>query len=325
MSADLTPVSRHALYPALAPWDQRWLDVGDGHRLYIEQSGNPHGEPVLVVHGGPGGGCSPRMRRYFDPRHWRIILFDQRGAGQSQPSGSLTANTTPDLVADMERIRVALGVERWLLFGGSWGVTLALRYGQCHPQRVAGMVLRGVFLCRQQDIDWLYREGGASRIFPDAWARFRDALPAAAGADLLTRYHQRLTEEVVDRSVASAWAAWEAACATLLPSPGVVASFETRALALARIESHYFVAGGFMPEAGLLSHMASLAGIPAHIVHGRYDMVCPVEQAWTLHQAWPGSQLTVVPDAGHSATEPGLQRALVAAVAGFAAAGETHR
>lgn len=322
--ADLTPSSsssRRALYPVPAPWDQRWLDVGDGHRLYVEQSGNPQGEPVLVVHGGPGGGCSPRMRRYFDPRHWRIILFDQRGAGQSQPLGRLQANTTPDLVADMERLRVALGIDHWLLFGGSWGVTLALRYGQCHPQRVTGMVLRGVFLCRQQDIDWLYREG-ASRIFPEAWARFREAVSAGPGEDALTLYYQRLAADEVDRSVASAWAAWEAACATLLPSPGVMASFEARALALARIESHYFMAAGFMPEGGLLAHMASLAGVPAHIVHGRYDMVCPVDQAWALHQAWPGSQLTVVPDAGHSATEPSLERALVAAVAGFAHSGD---
>ncbi|MBA3981144.1 MAG: prolyl aminopeptidase [Alcanivorax sp.] len=319
--ADLTPSSRHALYPVPAPWDQRWLDVGDGHRLYVEQSGNPRGEPVLVVHGGPGGGCSPRMRRYFDPRHWRIILFDQRGAGQSQPLGRLQANTTPDLVADMERLRVALGVDRWLLFGGSWGVTLALRYGQCHPQRVTGMVLRGAFLCRQQDIDWLYREG-ASRVFPEAWARFREAVAAGPEEDALSLYYQRLAADDVDRSVASAWAAWEAACATLLPSPGVMASFEARALALARIESHYFMAGGFMPEGGLLAQMASLAGVPAHIVHGRYDMVCPVDQAWALHQAWPGSQLTVVPDAGHSATEPSLERALVAAVADFAHSGD---
>ena len=315
--ADSGATREGRLYPAVEPWDQRWLDVGEGHSLYVEQCGNPDGEPVVVLHGGPGGGCSPRMRRYFDPAHWRIVLFDQRGAGRSRPLGRVAANTTDHLIADLEHLRETLGISRWLLFGGSWGATLALAYGQRHAARVSGMVLRGIFLCRQRDMDWLYREG-ASRIFPEAWAAFRDAVPLAGRDNLVATYHAQLMKDPPDMSLARHWAGWEAACATLLPSPGVVAAFETRALALARIESHYFMHGGFMPVGGLLAHMPALAGVPAHLVQGRYDMVCPAEQAWALHQAWPGSRLTLVPDAGHSATEPGMERALVAAVAGFA-------
>ncbi|MCH8542555.1 MAG: prolyl aminopeptidase [Alcanivorax sp.] len=324
MNPDNPVPVRESLYPEIQPWDQRHIDVGDGHRIYVEQSGNPEGEPVLLVHGGPGGGCSPRMRRYFDPAHWRIILSDQRGAGRSTPLGGLQANTTPHLVADMERIRTTLGIERWLLFGGSWGVTLSLCYGQQFPSRVSGMVLRGIFLCRRQDLDWLYREG-ASRVFPEAWARFNAPIPEAERDNLTAAYHARLMADDPPGELALHWAEWEAACATLLPSPGVMTAFRERALALARIESHYFMAdgfmaNGFMPEGGVLAGMPALAGVPARLVHGRYDMVCPVEQAWTLHKAWPGSLLTVVPDAGHSATEPSLERALVRAVADFAAA-----
>lgn len=316
--------SRHdsALYPEIEPWFQHWLPVGDGHELYVEQSGNPDGMPVMVLHGGPGGGCSPRMRRYFDPARWRIILFDQRGAGQSRPFGCLQANTTDHLLADIATLREALGLERFMLFGGSWGATLALLYAQRHPAHVSALVLRGVFLCRDQDLAWLYQDG-ASRIQPEAWAAFNAPIPEAERGDLVGAYHRRLSAADAEPELAARWAAWEGACATLLPSAAVMAGFQSRALALARLEAHYFVHRGFMPEGGVLSGMHRLAGLPGVIVHGRYDMVCPVQQATLLQAHWPGSELEIVPDAGHSASEPGLERALVAAVARMAArAGE---
>src|SRR5690606_4273035 len=239
-----------ALYPETEPWFQRWLAVGDGHELYVEQSGNPDGLPVLVLHGGPGGGCSPHMRRYFDPSRWRIILFDQRGAGRSRPMGGLQANTTEHLLADIALIRRELGIERWMLFGGSWGSTLALLYAQRGPEQVSALVLRGVFLCRREDMDWLYRDG-ASRIYPEAWASFLGGVPAAEAGDLVAAYYRRLCDDsdpATQQVLAMRWAGWEGACATLLPSPAVMAGFHARALALARIEAHYFAHQGFMPE-----------------------------------------------------------------------------
>ena len=309
-----------ALYPETEPWFQRWLAVGDGHELYVEQSGNPDGLPVLVLHGGPGGGCSPHMRRYFDPSRWRIILFDQRGAGRSRPMGGLQANTTEHLLADMALIRRELGIERWMLFGGSWGSTLALLYAQRYPEQVSALVLRGVFLCRREDMDWLYRDG-ASRIYPEAWASFVGGVPAAEAGDLVAAYYRRLCDDsdpALQQSLAMRWAGWEGACATLLPSPAVLAGFHARALALARIEAHYFAHQGFMPAGGVLAGMPALAQVPGIIVHGRYDMVCPVDQALLLQQHWPAARLEIVPDAGHSASEPSLERALVAAAQALA-------
>lgn len=305
------------LFPPLKPWYHSHVEVGDGHRLYVEQSGCEDGWPVVVVHGGPGGGCAPSMRQYFDPSRWRIILFDQRGAGLSTPMGGLEHNHTDALVSDMECLRQQLGIERWALFGGSWGVTLSLRYAQCHPERVAALVLRGVFLCRPQDLDWLYG-GGAGRLQPEAWQAFNGPIPPAQRDDLVAAYLQRLTDPEVPETeqllLAQAWAAWEATCATLLPSAEVSEGFQQRALALARLEAHYFRHGGFLPADGLLAGCAALPQWPVEIVHGRYDLVCPLDQAWALHQALPHSRLTVVADGGHASSEPGIQQALLDAV-----------
>ncbi|MFM1892759.1 MAG: proline iminopeptidase, partial [Pseudomonadota bacterium] len=275
-----------------------------------------------VLHGGPGGGCSPAMRRFFDPERYRVVLFDQRGAGRSTPHADLTDNTTWHLVADLERIREHLGIARWLVFGGSWGSTLALAYAQRHPERVSALVLRGIFLCRPQEIRWFYQQG-ASRIFPDYWADFVAPIPVDQRDDLLTAYHRVLTgeDEVARLAAARAWSTWEGRTATLLPNPAVVEHFGGAhvALSMARIEAHYFVHDAFLQPDQLLAGAAALAGIPGVIVHGRYDLICPLENAWALHQAWPGSDLQIVPDAGHSAAEPGTRAALVAATDRFAA------
>ena len=310
------------LYPPLLPRQQFHLPVDDLHSLYVEECGNPDGRPVVVLHGGPGGSCSPHLRRFFDPQHWRIILFDQRGAGRSTPSACLTDNTTDHLIDDMEKLRQHLGVNRWMLFGGSWGATLALRYASEYADRVSAMVLRGVFLCRQQDLDWLYRAGGASRIRPEAWAEFVAPVSAPEQQRPLHAWHRLLgaTDGPRQRALAGIWAAWEAACATVLPSEAVVEGFSRQALAMALIESHYFVNHGFlqqwpMPPTGL-------GGIPGVVVHGRLDLVCPADQALALHQAWPGSSLNMVEGAGHSVTEPGIEAALLEAVAQMAQRGD---
>ena len=304
------------LYPEITPYNQFRLPVDGGHVLHVEECGNPEGLPVVVLHGGPGGGCSPHLRRFFDPAVWRVILFDQRGAGQSTPAASVEANTTAHLVADMEAIRKRLDVPGWMLFGGSWGATLALRYGQSYPQHVTAMVLRGLFLCRQRDLDWLYGPDGAARLRPQAWHSFIARLSPSQQRTPLTAYHARLHDagNAECEEDALAWADWEAACATLLPSASVRQGFARRALALARIETHYFVNGGFIDQP-LLQGVSRLHGIPATLVHGRYDLVCPVEQAWALHRAWPGSELEVVASAGHSMAEPGIEKAVLAAVA----------
>lgn len=314
-----------SLYPEISPYDSGTLAVSTIHRLAYEQCGNPAGKPVAILHGGPGGGCSAKMRRFHDPARHRIVLFDQRGAGRSTPHASLEANTTWDLVADIERLREHLGIDRWQVFGGSWGSTLALAYAQTHPERVRELVLRGIFMLRRWELEWFYQEG-ASRLFPDAWARYLEAIPMVERGDLISAFHRRLTSEDADTRLAAAraWSVWEAATSLLRPDPDFIRAHENAefALAFARIESHYFVNGGFLEaEDQLLRDAHRLAEIPGTIVHGRYDVVCPVQSAFDLHAAWPRSELVVVPDAGHSAFEPGNAAALVEATDRYAGIG----
>lgn len=309
------------LYPELKPYQRHSLKASELHELYIDEAGNPDGIPVLFVHGGPGGGCDASSRRFYDPAHYRIITFDQRGCGRSTPHGELSDNTTQDLIADMEAIRVHLGIDSWVLFGGSWGSTLSLLYAQHHPQRVKALILRGIFLCRQCDYDWLYKEG-ANRIFPDYWEEFIKPIPQSERGDLAQAYYSRLLgdDELLRMGLAKAWSAWEGNCSKLRPSPTALAKFTKphNALALARIETHYFVNKGFIDENHILNNMQSLKDIPGRIVHGRYDMVCPLDNAQSLHQQWPNSELVIVRDAGHSASEPGTVDALIRVVADIA-------
>ena len=310
---------RGDLFPDIAPFETGFLPLSDGHVMYWEQVGNPAGEPVLFLHGGPGAGAGAVHRRFFDPAHWRLIIFDQRGAGRSKPLGSLAENTTPHLVADIEVLRNFLGIQKWLLFGGSWGSTLAIAYAQAHPERVIGAVLRGIFLGRDTEVEWFLN--GLRRVFPDAWTQFAEFIPEEEREDLLGAYLRRLTDPdpSVHLPAARVWSGYEGSCSTLLPSPDTVASFaqDRTALGLARIEAHYFAHKLFLPEGGLLAHMDRVANIPAEIVQGRYDMVCPTETAFDLAAAWPRARLTIIPDAGHSALEPGIRTALVAAVERF--------
>jgi proline iminopeptidase len=304
------------LFPAIKPYVTHSLAVDPPHVLYVEECGNPQGLPVLFVHGGPGAGCEAYHRRFFDPERYRIVLFDQRGCGRSTPHAEIAGNDTQALVADMERIREHLGIERWLLFGGSWGSTLALVYAETHPERVLGMVVRGIFLCRREEIHWFYQEG-ASRLFPDYWEEYLRPIPEAERADLLGAYHRRLTgdDELARMAAAKAWSRWEARTSTLLPRKEVVDHFSDpyTALSLARIECHYFMNDSFLAPNQILRDAHRLADIPAYIIHGRYDVVCPLENAWLLHQAWPRAELRIVPDAGHSATERSIADALVRA------------
>lgn len=314
-------MTANTLFPPLEPYKTEYLKVSDLHALYLEQSGNPHGQPVLFLHGGPGGGTLPKHRRFFDPAHYRIILFDQRGCGKSLPSAELRDNTTWDLVQDMERIRQHLGIQRWLLFGGSWGSTLALAYAITHPARVQGLILRGIFLCRPQEIQWFYQYG-ASQLFPEVWDSFLAPIPPAERHDLVGAYHRLLTgtDETAKLAAAQAWSKWEGATSTLLPSAEMVQAFNdaTHALEFARIENHYFCNAAFFPTPDfLLENAAKLSGIPGVIVQGRYDVVCPATSAWALSRAWPAARLQIVPDAGHSAWEPGILAALVAATEAF--------
>jgi proline iminopeptidase len=308
------------LYPHIEPFQSKMLAVENGHRLYVEQVGKPNGIPVLFLHGGPGAGCEPYHRRFFDPGHYRVVLFDQRGCGRSTPHASVESNTTWDLVEDMEKIRRQLNIEQWLLFGGSWGSTLALAYAQAHPQRVTGLVLRGIFLCRDEEIEWFYQEG-ASRVFPDYWEDFIAPIPAQEQDDLLHAYHRRLSgDNDIDRmAAAKAWSVWEGRTASLNPNPAVVGFFSNphTALSLARIECHYFINHAFLYPNQLLLESDKLAEIPGVIIQGRYDLICPMSSAWELHQAWPGSELQVIGDAGHSATEPGIRSALIEATDKF--------
>lgn len=306
---------QHPLYPPLAPRRVHHLAAG-AHRLYVEEAGRSSGLPVVFLHGGPGAGLEPCHRRFFDPERYRIVLFDQRGCGRSLPHGALEANTTQDLIGDIERIRDYLEIDRWVVFGGSWGSTLGLAYAQSFPDRVLGLILRGIFLCRRRDIHWFYQEG-ASRTLPDYWQDFLAPIPAGERADLLRAYHRYLTgpDEVRRMAAAKAWSVWEGRAATLLPNPEVVDHFADpmRALALARIESHYFVHDAFLGPDQLVAQAPRLRSIPGVIVHGRYDMVCPLDQAYALHRVWPQARLEVIPQAGHSATEPGIVDALVRA------------
>jgi len=310
---------RGDLFPEIGPYETGYLPLSDSHVMYWEQVGNPRGTPVLFLHGGPGAGAGTVHRRFFDPHHWRLVIFDQRGAGRSRPLGELRANTTAHLVADIEALRKHLNVERWLLFGGSWGSTLALAYAQAHPTRVAACVLRGVFLGRPEEVEWFLH--GIATVFPDAHAAFTSFLPENERNDILGNYLHRLTnpDPAIHGPAARAWSVYEGSCSTLLPSPETVTSFaqDRTALGLARIEAHYFAHSLFLPEGGLLAHMDRIAGIPAEIVQGRYDMICPAHTAFELAAAWPTARLTVIPDAGHSALEPGIRRALVAAVERF--------
>ena len=305
-----------ALYPPLEPSHHGWLDVGDGHSIYFEESGNPDGKPCIFVHGGPGGGSSPGARQFFDPARYRIVLFDQRGCGRSTPHASLEANTTWDLIADMEQLRAHLGIDKWLVFGGSWGSTLSLAYAQTHPDRVTELVLRGIFLLRPEEIRWFYQEG-ASHIFPDYWEDYLSLIPEEERGDMVAAYYKRLTgdDEICRMHAARNWSIWEGRCATLRPSAQVVDRFSDarRAYSIARIECHYFINQAFLNPDQLLEDMSKIAHLPGIIVHGRYDMVCPLDNAFALHQRWPGSELQIIRDAGHAASEPGIADALVRA------------
>ena len=307
------------LYPQIEPFDQRMMDVGGGHRIYVEQCGHPQGQPVVVLHGGPGGGCSPAMRRYFDPEHYRIVLFDQRGCGKSRPHAGVEANTTWDLVADIERIRMALGIDRWVVFGGSWGATLALIYAEAHPDRVTHLALRGVFLMMQRELDWFYG-GGAGAFWPDLWRDFAGLIPHDERGDLITAYHRRLFsgDFMVETRFARAWAAWENALASHDHDGAVGEAPAEYARAFARLENHYFRHKGFLETDGqILRDRGLIEDIPATIVQGRYDMICPPLSAWTLAEGWTNAALRMIPVAGHALSEPGISAELVRVMDGL--------
>ena len=307
-------MSRRGVYPEIEPYQLGWLEVGDSHRLYYEVCGNPEGTPVIFVHGGPGAGCDPWCRRLFDPAAYRICLFDQRGSGRSTPHGSLEQNTSADLIADIERLRLHLGIDRWVVFGGSWGSTLSLLYAEAHPERVAALILRGIFLCRPRDIAWFYQDR-ASRLYPDAWEGFVAPIPEAERGDLVAAYYRRLTgdDPAVGLAAARAWSVWEGRTSKLIPSDALVATFgeDAFAIALARIECHYFLHDSFLADDQILRDIDRIRHIPAVIIQGRYDLPCPMEQAWALHRAWPEAELSIIPDAVHSATEPGITDGLL--------------
>jgi proline iminopeptidase len=307
---------RGDLFPEIGPFETGYLPLTDGHVMYWEQVGNPRGKPVLFLHGGPGAGAGAVHRRFFDPNVWRVIIFDQRGAGRSKPLGSLVANTTAHLVEDIETLRKFLGLDRLLLFGGSWGSTLALAYAQAHPHAVAGAVLRGIFLGRRPEVDWFLH--GLARVFPDAHGAFAQFLPESERDDILGSYLKRLTDPdpQIHGPAARSWSIYEGSCSTLLPSLEAVSAFaqDRSAIGLARIEAHYFAHDLFLPPGGLLAHMAPMKSIPGEIIQGRYDMICPAQSAFELAAAWPMARLTLVPDAGHSALEPGVRTALIAAL-----------
>jgi proline iminopeptidase len=315
----MTPTPRDPttwLYPIPPTYRTGRMRVSKVHEIYFEESGNPHGKPVVFLHGGPGGGTTPQHRRFFDPELYRIVLFDQRGCGLSTPYASIEENSTWDLVSDMEKLRAHLSIERWQVFGGSWGSTLALAYAQKHPERVTELVLRGIFLLRKKEIDWFY-QGGANILYPDAWEPYEAAIPPAERKDYLSAYHKRLAsaDPAVHMPAAKAWSIWEGSTSKLLPDADFAAKFgaDDTTLAFARIEAHYFVNKGFFDtDDQLLRDVGKMRKIPGTIVQGRYDVVCPLMSAWDLHRAWPEAEMFVVPDAGHSAFEPGIARALVA-------------
>ena len=304
------------LYPPIDPFDQRMLDVGQGHQIYVEQCGDPNGIPVVVLHGGPGGGCSPAMRRYFDPRVYRVILFDQRGCGRSRPHASVTNNTTWHLVEDIEKIRQTLGIDSWCVFGGSWGATLSLVYAQTHPDRVMQIILRGVFLMTQAELDWFYG-GGAGRFWPETWERFVSLIPKDEQDDLIRAYNRRLFsgDLSLETRYARAWSAWENALASIHSNGHSGESPGDYARAFARLENHYFINGGFLEFDGqILAHMGRISHIPGVIVQGRYDMICPPSAAYRLSELWPAAELKMVRNAGHALSEPGISAELVRAM-----------
>jgi len=312
-----------SLYPDIEPHRTGRLKVSSLHELYYEESGNPKGKPVVFLHGGPGGGTEPKHRRYFDPAAYRIVLLDQRGCGQSTPFASLEANTTWDLVSDVEKVRVELGIDTWMVFGGSWGSTLALAYAETHPARVTELVLRGIFLLRKEEIRWFYQEG-ASFLYPDAWEAYVNHIPVDERGDLVHAFYKRLTSDdpAVQSAAAKVWSVWEGSTSCLVPNMDLIArtSGDAFALAFARIESHYFVNDGWFTGGRELlapANIEKIRKIPGVIVQGRYDVVCPAKSAWDLHRAWPEADLRMVPDAGHAASEPGIVHELISATDRF--------
>ena len=310
-----------SFYPEIEPYETGMLDVGDGHRVYWELCGNPNGKPVVFLHGGPGGGCTPTQRRLFDPEKYRILLFDQRGCGRSTPYASLEANTTWHLVTDIERLRTMIGVDKWMVFGGSWGSTLALAYAETHPERVTELVLRGIFTLRRSELLWYYQEG-ASWLFPDKWEGFLAPIPEEERGDLMAAYRRRLTDPdpAVQAQAARAWSLWEGETITLLHNQEYSDQFgdEHYAVAFARIENHYFVNEGWFEEGQLIRNAHRLKGIPGVIIQGRYDIATPPKTAWDLHKAWPEAEFIMVPDAGHAVSEPGITHHLIEATDAFA-------
>ncbi len=309
------------LYPEIEPFDDGMLQVSDLHTIHYERVGNPDGIPVIFLHGGPGGGLIPLYRQFFDPAAYHVILFDQRGSGRSTPAYELKENTTWDLVADIEKLREKFGIDKWYVFGGSWGSTLSLAYAETHPDRVLGLALRGIFLTRRKELDWFYQYG-ASEVFPDFWERYRDEIPAEERGDFMTAYHKRLTgdDEDVQLSAAKAWSVWEGSTSKLYPNQDLMEHWEGahEALSLARIECHYFMNNCFFQTPNyLLENVDKIRHIPTVIVQGRYDVVCPITSAWDLHKAFPEAELVIVPDSGHSVSEPGIISALVDAMDKF--------
>ena len=320
----MTQTERRGLYPPIEPFRTGFLRVSSVHEIYFEESGNPDGKPAVFLHGGPGGGTDPKMRTFFDPKVYRIVLFDQRGCGRSRPHANLVDNTTWHLVEDMEKPREHLGIKRWLVFGGSWGSTLALAYAETHPDQVTELVLRGIFLLRKWEIDWFYqRPDGAGALFPDLWEKYVATIPRAERSDMVRAYYRRLTSDDPQtmRQAAKTWSIWEGATSFLRLNPDYVAKFQEDdyAAAFARIECHYFINNGFFAtDNQLIEQVGKIRKIPAVIVQGRYDVVCPVKSAWDLHCAWPEADLRIVPDAGHSAFEPGNIHELISATDRFA-------
>jgi proline iminopeptidase len=306
----------HTFYPEIKPYQRHTIPVEAPHELYVDESGNPDGIPVLFVHGGPGAGCGKYDRRFFDPEVYRIVLFDQRGSGRSKPHAELEGNSTQKLVEDIEVIRTTLGIDKWVLFGGSWGSTLSLVYAQTYPERVLGLILRGIFLCRPVDLLWFYQDG-ASRLFPDYWEDYIAPIPEEERQDMINAYYRHLTSDnqILQMTAAKAWSLWEGRTATLRPNQEVVDSFTEphRALSLARIEAHYFVNNAFLEDNQILRDAHKLADIPGVIVHGRYDVICPIDNAFLLHKAWPNSELNIIREAGHASREAGIVDALVRA------------
>ncbi|MBV9995936.1 MAG: prolyl aminopeptidase [Caulobacteraceae bacterium] len=316
-SAAMSAIGRRGLFPEVEPFDSGWLSVGGKHEIYYEECGSPLGKPAVVLHGGPGGAINTTMRRFFDPARWRVLLFDQRACGKSRPNASLEDNTTWGLIEDIERLRRRQGVEKWTVFGGSWGSTLALAYAVCHPERVESLILRGVFLLTERELRWFYQDG-ASMIFPDAWERFAAPIPPAERGDMIGAYHARLThpDPRIQARAAAAWSQWEGDTISLRGPEARPAKFNETdfAVAFARIECHFFINRGFFPEDGwILKNAAKISNIPGWIVQGRFDVVTPLEAAWSLSKAWPAARFEVIWDAGHASTEPGIIDALVRA------------